>query len=82
MKIESIGICMKPDPPACAEAVGRVVHWAKGHQIEVVADGPDHESAHLEVLSRTEICARVDLVLSVGGDGTLLSVTARTSGAC
>jgi NAD+ kinase len=74
MKIESIGVCMKPDPAACAEAVSRVVQWCVAHQIDVLVDRATNESANREVLPRAEICARADLLLSVGGDGTLLSV--------
>ena len=79
MKINSIGICMKPDSPSCAEVVSRVSRWSADHDIEIVVDRALDELPEVEVLPRGELCARVDLILSVGGDGTLLS-TARAAG--
>jgi len=79
MKINSIGICTKPDQPDCPEVVSRIARWARDHDIELVADSADGDHEGVEVLPRSEVCAQVDLIVSVGGDGTLLSV-ARSAG--
>jgi len=73
VKIESIGVCLKPDQPDCKEIVGRLVAWAKGRQIEIVLDRQAGRGLDLPVIERAELCARVDMIITVGGDGTLLS---------
>lgn len=79
MKFRSIGMCLKPDEPDCEEVVTRLAAWAAKRQIEVVLDRKLGRNFEISVLDRAELCASVDLIISVGGDGTLLSV-ARTLG--
>lgn len=74
MKFQSIGICLKPDEPDCEEVVARLVAWAAGRSIEVVIDGETDLPVEITVLERAQLCASVDLIIAVGGDGTLLSV--------
>jgi NAD+ kinase len=73
VKFESIGICLKPDQPDCKEIVGRLVAWAKGREIKIVLDRQAGRGLDLPVLDRAELCAKVDMIIAVGGDGTLLS---------
>ncbi|MFT5442030.1 MAG: NAD+ kinase [Myxococcota bacterium] len=80
MKVQSIGVCLKPDTPDCKEVVGRLVVWAQHRDIEVLLDQQAGPGLDLPVVSRDELCARVDLIVVVGGDGTLLSVV-RSAGA-
>ncbi|MCH7599656.1 MAG: NAD(+)/NADH kinase [Myxococcales bacterium] len=74
MKIQSIGICLKPDQPDCKEVVARLVTWAAGRQVELVLDREVDRGLEIPIFDRVELCAKVDLIVSVGGDGTLLSV--------
>jgi NAD+ kinase len=74
VKFESIGVCLKPDQPDCKEVVGRLVAWAERRQVEIVLDRQAGRGLDLPVIDREELCARVDLIVVVGGDGTLLSV--------
>ena len=74
MKFQSIGICLKPDEPDCHEVVVRLLAWAAERQVDVVLDREIGRGLEVPVLDRSELCATVDLIISVGGDGTLLSV--------
>lgn len=72
LKIESIGVCLKPDQPDCEEVLGRIVVWAKKRQIKVVLDQPVAGSSDLPVIEPEQLYSQVDLIIAVGGDGTLL----------
>ena len=72
MKIESIGVCLKPDQPDCEEVVGHIAAWAADRKIDVVLDTPAGSAIDLPVIDCEELCSRVDLIIAVGGDGTLL----------
>jgi NAD+ kinase len=74
MKVRSVGICVKPGEPSLAGLVRELEKWLVERGIEV---WPDAEAgrflggrAHLA----QDLAARVDLVVVLGGDGTLLSV--------
>ena len=72
MKIESIGVCLKPDEPECKDVVGRLIGWARPRDIDIVLDHEAGPGIDLPVVDRQEFCARVDLIIAIGGDGTLL----------
>ncbi len=74
VNFESIGVCLKPDQPDCKEIVGHLVAWAERHGVEVVVDRRAGRGLDVPTIGRAELCARVDLIIAVGGDGTLLSV--------
>lgn len=73
VRFQSIGICVKSDQPQMADRVAELAEWLRKRGIEVWLDpqaarwqgGPE---SPLE-----EIAARVDLMIVLGGDGTLLS---------
>ena len=80
MKVRSVGICVKPGEPSLAGLVRELEKWLVERRIEV---WPDAEAgrflggrAHLP----QDLAAHVDLVIVLGGDGTLLAV-AREIGA-
>lgn len=72
MKIESIGVCLKPDQPDCVDVVARIVDWASAREIQVVLDHPVGDGVHVPVIDPEQLCSQVDLIIAVGGDGTLL----------
>ena len=74
MKVRSIGVCVKPDQPQLAEAIRALAKWAAAHAIEVVLDPEAGRQTGLPSEQRHELAARVDLVVVLGGDGTLLAV--------
>lgn len=78
MSIKRIGITSKPKKIEIREIVPPLVQWLRERGIEVVIDketGTTIESSE-PCLTRNELPCRVDLVIVLGGDGTLLA-TAR-----
>jgi len=74
MQVRSIGVCVKPDQPQLAEAIRALAKWSSEHAIEVVLDPEAGRWAGAPGTPRHELAARVDLVVVLGGDGTLLAV--------
>jgi NAD+ kinase len=76
LKPERVGIILKPHHPRSMEVFGRVCRFLEGEGIERGYD----EATAVQVdepgtgRPRRELCEWADLVLTLGGDGTLLSV--------
>lgn len=71
-----IGIVSKPNKPEADPVLRNLVAWLRQRGCEVV---PDQEAAAIcpeagPGLPRAEVVARADLLVVLGGDGTLLSV--------
>lgn len=81
--MKRIGIIAKTDKPQAVEISGKLINWLKGKGVEPVIDG---ELGSLlgapEGCARSEMAACSDMLLVLGGDGTLLSAArlAGTSG--
>jgi NAD+ kinase len=74
MEVRSIGVCVKPDQPQLAESVRALAKWAGERSIEVVLDPEAGRWAGGPGTPRHELAARVELIVVLGGDGTLLAV--------
>lgn len=72
--IRSVGVCLKPDQPQMAETVRDLVKWLQGREIEVLVDRACAELADATPLERSALAERADLVVALGGDGTLLGL--------
>ncbi len=79
MKIESVGICLKQDQPQAAEVVSQLVAWLSERGLDVLVDEACGALIDRPACDRKVLTAKVDLVIAMGGDGTLLSV-ARAAG--
>ncbi len=77
MKLHSVGICMKPGQPQAGGLVRGLEKWLEERGLRLLLDEDAAEHTGGEVASRDEIVAGVDLVVVLGGDGTLLSVARR-----
>ncbi len=68
-----VGIVLHPERD-CSGAVGAILDWAARRQIEVL--GIETEVRRLactaEAVTAEELRRRADLVVSLGGDGTML----------
>jgi NAD+ kinase len=72
--IRSVGLCVKPDAPAAGDVARRVDKWLAERGVEVLLDAEAGRWLHREGFARAFIAARADLLVVLGGDGTLLSV--------
>jgi NAD+ kinase len=75
MEVRSIGICVKPDQPQLAETIRSLAKWASERGIEVALDPEAGRWAGGSGTARHELAAAVDLIVVLGGDGTLLAVS-------
>lgn len=74
--IESVGITAKTRTPSAAEVVRDAVAWLDRHGVAGILEGETARAAGLEgrrTCTPAELAA-ADLVLVIGGDGTLLGV--------
>ena len=79
MNIRRLGFCLKDDQRQVDASVRELIAWLEGRGIELVFDENCGEAVGRAGVSRETLTAAVDLVVSLGGDGTLLSV-ARAAG--
>ena len=79
MKIQTVGVCLKPSQPQAAETIRELVKWLADRGLETCLDAEAAKLAGLPAEETSALVARVDLVVSLGGDGTLLAV-ARAAG--
>jgi len=73
-RINTVGIISKPAVPAAAEVVPSLLAWLEARSIHVRYDERTaFYAARANGLPRDEVPAGCDLVIVLGGDGTLLS---------
>jgi NAD+ kinase len=79
--ITRVGIVAKHGLTAAADHLDRLAAWLRARQIATVFDAETAAlaRAHGETRSRDELPHHVDLVVVLGGDGTLLSMATRTA---
>jgi NAD+ kinase len=77
--IRSVGLCLKPDSSAAAEVARRIDKWLAERGVAVILDAEAGRWLHREGFARSFVAARADLLVALGGDGTMLSV-AREAG--
>lgn len=79
--MKTAAIISRPDRPEVAQILSGLLDWLTAHGYKVVADAETAEYATgLEVISRSEMGARpLDLMIVLGGDGTLLSAARITA---
>jgi NAD+ kinase len=79
--IRTVGILSKPGVPAAAELVPKLMAWLRERGISIRYDEETAEYAGTSgAMSRSEIPVGSDLVIVLGGDGTLLSAARAIGG--
>ena len=75
MAIKKVGIISKPKKAEVGETVGPLLDWLRARSIEVCLDKETGASLARgeKCLTRNEIPSHVDLIIVLGGDGTLLA---------
>jgi NAD+ kinase len=79
MKVRSVGISLKREQPQAADTARSLVKWLSERGVETLADPECAAVAGLPPTDLRELAARVDLIVVLGGDGSLLAV-ARAAG--
>lgn len=77
-KLEIVGVVLRPDAPQLKEYYLKFKEFLATKNIKVLLD---KKSARMIGLSGTdfyEMCKQSDIIISIGGDGTLISVTRRS----
>jgi NAD+ kinase len=84
--LKRIGVVVKPHQPDALETLCRLTEWLHEHGITIVGlpeiqrEQIEHQTGcAIEVATETEIANQVDLILVLGGDGTMIA-TARMLG--
>jgi NAD+ kinase len=72
--IRSVGICLKPSSPAAAEAARGLAKWLAERGVAVRADPEAAAALGTEPLERAALAERAEMLVVLGGDGTLLAV--------
>jgi NAD+ kinase len=74
MTIRTIGISLKPDQPQFGGLVHEIEKWLRDRGIEVLLGQDAAKASGLPGMPRSELARKVDLMVVLGGDGTLLAV--------
>jgi len=74
MVIRSVGVCPKPNQPQIAELVRALEAWLVERGLEVVLARQTVNAAGVLVTLGSEVAEKADLMIVLGGDGTLLAV--------
>jgi NAD+ kinase len=75
--VTRVGLIAKPDAPAAPRVIRQVVEWLAAHGLTAVLEKETAglvPSASVQAASKPELPGLVDLLIVLGGDGTLLSM--------
>ena len=73
MQYRSIGICVKADQPQLAALVAELTHWLRDRGLEVWLDAQASGWGEGNEIPFEAMPEKVDLIVVLGGDGTLLA---------
>jgi NAD+ kinase len=73
VQLQCVGICVKPDQPQVADRVAELEEWLRKRGIGVLLDAQAASWVGRESMPLEELAGRVDLLIVLGGDGTLLA---------
>ncbi len=74
MAIQTIGIALKSDQPRLGSVVRDIAKWLQDRSVELLLGPEASKASGLPGMPRSELAGKVDLMVVLGGDGTLLSV--------
>lgn len=74
MVIKSVGLCLKPNQDQAAKTIRDLQQWLQDRGMEVFLDKQAASFCEGEGQTRPELAGQVDLMVSLGGDGTLIGV--------
>jgi len=74
MAARTVGICIKPDQGALADLVRALEHWLVQRGLQVLMDPHAASLVAADEVPRSDLAAKADFLIVLGGDGTLLAV--------
>ena len=74
MAIQTIGIALKSDQPRLGSEVRDIAKWLQDRGVELLLGPEASKASGLPGMPRSELAGKVDLMVVLGGDGTLLAV--------
>ena len=77
-EIKTAGIILRPSSPELKETYNKIKTLFEEESIEILLEENSAKMIGLEGYSLDELCQKVDFLISVGGDGTLLSVVRKS----
>ncbi len=80
--IHTAGIICKPIKDIVSSVVPPLVDWLRSHKVDVLIDEETQACVGVvsHALSRDALCEKIDILIVLGGDGTLLSAARALSG--
>jgi len=76
--IQTAGIILKPDSPEIKDTYFQIKSYFENESIEVLLESNSATMIGCTGVEFDELCQKSDFLVSVGGDGTLISVTRRS----
>lgn len=77
--MKKIGIIVKPHKPEAKDVLKELVLWVESHHLEAVLDVDTANILNIKSkYQKSQIASLVDMIIVLGGDGTLLSVARLT----
>jgi len=77
--MKKIGIIVKPNKPEAKDILEKLVLWVESHHLEAVLDVDTANIVNKKSpYQKSQIFSQVDMIIVLGGDGTLLSVARLT----
>lgn len=77
-QVRSIGLCVKPASASAGETARELAEWLSSRGIEVAVDPEAAEFCDAPSHDRATLAEKSDLLIVLGGDGTILSVARET----
>jgi NAD+ kinase len=77
---QRLGIITKPGEPRAAELASRIAEWAAARGLSLVESNPLADFPNWTPAANNDIAQRCDLLVVLGGDGTMISTVRLVSG--
>lgn len=78
LNIKAAGIILRPSSPELKDTYFKIKNLFQEENIEILIEDESAKMIGLNGLSLEELCQKIDFLISVGGDGTLLSVVRKS----
>jgi len=72
--IKTVGLVIKREDPRALKLAGEICQWLCSRDLAVLAGNQSVDLPDVESVEMTALAARADLIVVLGGDGTLLGV--------